>query len=374
MNITLPIVAGDLIDWVNAPNQNNRMLVCTTNYVLKKNGDAVMGAGIALSVARAFPDIAAELGGILRAFAQRRAMPNHPTSNPMELPAHCLDGEIFTSQKHPVVFLPTKIHWMEHSKAEFVLNNLRALRKLALDMKHIIFGMTLPGAGKGGLDKQWSLDAVQAELGDLPNVVIVDTVFESNKPDIQPDILELIKHERILVVSGHRPDKLGGYAPDIRTYTRDFAGKVIDRIKPTLVVHGGALGIDKAFADAAEERGLKVIYAEPCQESDKRWNEHDRKATQHQRQYAVRTGAHVIVSDGKYNPGVMQIRNDWMIALLGHAAPGSGFAVIHNGTEGGTNNCKKGFVEMYGERAKSLYFGNFWKAYVAQHPYKEELK
>jgi hypothetical protein len=41
-------------------------IVVTTNGIIKSNGDAVMGAGIALEAARKFPDLPRQLGDRLR--------------------------------------------------------------------------------------------------------------------------------------------------------------------------------------------------------------------------------------------------------------------------------------------------------------------
>lgn len=363
----LPVVNTDLLDWVREPNYPNRLLVCTTNMTVKRDGTAVMGAGLAKQVADAYPDIAAEYGSILKAFAQREGERlGHPTSDPLSLPEGLLVGQVFMSRTAPVVFLNTKTHWRSNSREDFVLQNLQALRGLIADMRHMMFGVPLPGAGLGNLDREWVIDALHTVLGDLPNVTIVDLHVQPS--GISRELMDLVRANKVLVVSGHRPNKLGGYSPQVRMHTREVAGQILDQIQPTLLVHGGALGVDKAFADAAEERGLRVIYAEPCRNSASKWNPREQETAARQMAYAASTGAHVIVHEGPYTSTCMQERNVWMLELLKYAGPGSGFTCVHDGSPGGTANCKEAFAEMFRGRRKELYYGNFWLKFTKNHP------
>ncbi|GAA5500369.1 hypothetical protein Dxin01_00090 [Deinococcus xinjiangensis] len=371
----LPIVQEDIVTWGQDPAHPNRMIVVTSNMEVKKSdGKAVMGRGVALAVREAFKGIDAEYGAILSKLALRLGEKiGKPTENPIDLPEQALHGRIFMSQNERVVFMPTKIGWRARSKPEFVISSLHALRDLASEMPHMQFGLPLPGAGAGELGHEWALEQCNRVLGGLPNITVVDKTAPAQAAPTDP-VTDFVKNEVLLVVSGHRPPELGGYSPEVRQHTRETASAIlkyfVKTCGTTCVVHGGALGVDMAFADAAEELGLKVIYAEPCVDADKRWREEDRNRAARQKAYAAAKGLHIVVTQGAYTSRCMQDRNLWMLKLLEHGKKGSKFVVLYNGKgSGGTYNCREAFFAMYqGERAAELYGKNWWKRFTERHP------
>ncbi len=110
--------------------------VCiTTNTCTKTNGEAVMGAGIALAFAKKFPDLPRRLGQLL---IQTRHAPI----------VHLLRYEGTTA----LVALPTKMDWKQPSNLEFVLDRCKDLKELANQMmwfKSIV--LPPPGCGLGGI-------------------------------------------------------------------------------------------------------------------------------------------------------------------------------------------------------------------------------
>ncbi|MBD2505253.1 hypothetical protein H6G83_32415 [Anabaena azotica FACHB-119] len=52
----------------------------------------------------------------------------------------------------------------------------------------------------------------------------------------------------IIAATGHRPTKLGGYSPAVLSRLTDLATAYFERISPTQVISGMALGWDTAIA------------------------------------------------------------------------------------------------------------------------------
>lgn len=133
-------------------------------------------------------------------------------------------------------------------------------------------------------------------------------------------------------VTGHRPDKLGGWDP---------LHPVVDRVKrvlrlalvdagPSALVTGMALGVDQWAAQEALELGIPFVAAVPCDGMDDAWPSLSRK-----RFHALLERAQevVVVAPGPYKPWKMQKRNEWVVdhcELL---------LAVHDGSAGGTFNC-----------------------------------
>ena len=100
-------------------------IVVTTNTEVKKNGRAVMGAGIAKEAAIRFPNLPKDLGNHIQ-----------------------LRGDMLYV-KFPVICFPTKHDWRESSKLEWIEKGCKELSCLDLDGP-----IYLPrlGCGLGGLN------------------------------------------------------------------------------------------------------------------------------------------------------------------------------------------------------------------------------
>jgi uncharacterized phage-like protein YoqJ len=142
-----------------------------------------------------------------------------------------------------------------------------------------------------------------------------------------------ISHKKI-AVTGHRPDKLGGYdennptAAAIKRHMRAFLLKPANR--PEMAITGMALGIDQWWAEACIELDIPFTAAIPfdgfhvkwLKESQDRFNRIMREAE-----------AIVYVSAPGYEPWKMQRRNEWMVDFC------TELVAYWDGSEGGTNNC-----------------------------------
>lgn len=103
--------------------------VITTNGILKSNGAAVMGKGIALQALKKYPGIDFELGKLIKRFG------NH----------------VFRLSNNLISF-PTKHDWKEKSDLNLIK---RSAEELAFMLKHqhdITVLLPPPGCGNGGLE------------------------------------------------------------------------------------------------------------------------------------------------------------------------------------------------------------------------------
>lgn len=150
-----------------------------------------------------------------------------------------------------------------------------------------------------------------------------------------------------VAVTGHRPPKIGGYNPEspLRKSVREsikstfLAMHSVQHI--SLVITGGALGVDQDTALICIELGLDYCVAIPCLNHDSKWPEHSKKLYKHilSKAYYIQ-----LVSDTPYDNLCMQKRNEWMVdqsdMLIG----------VWNGTKGGTANC----IRYAKEKGKSI--------------------
>lgn len=132
----------------------------------------------------------------------------------------------------------------------------------------------------------------------------------------------------IISVTGHRPNKLGGYNNFDKLVW--FAECELKLIFPAGVITGMALGWDQAIAQAALNLNIPFLAAVPFQGQESIWPEQSKKFY---RELLSKAASVEIISEGFYSSDKMQIRNKWMVdnsmKLL----------ALWNGSSGGTANC-----------------------------------
>lgn len=67
---------------------------------------------------------------------------------------------------------------------------------------------------------------------------------------------------KIICGTGHRPDKLGGYSNEVTQKLIRVCRFGLEKLQPSLVISGMALGYDQALAEAAIE--LKIPFHAYC--------------------------------------------------------------------------------------------------------------
>lgn len=110
--------------------KTGEFIVITTNGFVKKNGDAVMGAGIARQARDKFPGMAYAIGQAIKKNG------NVPLVN----------------VKYRIITLPTKKIWTELSDPKLIEEGLGILVRIVdeLELEHVY--MPRPGCGNGKLD------------------------------------------------------------------------------------------------------------------------------------------------------------------------------------------------------------------------------
>jgi uncharacterized phage-like protein YoqJ len=136
-----------------------------------------------------------------------------------------------------------------------------------------------------------------------------------------------------MAVTGHRPDKLGGYNAEenfkkIRRHMRDLLEQAPDG--ELILISGGALGIDQFWIEVGLYLQLPVIAALPFKGYDSKW-----PLASQEKYKKLLDGCHEVlyVCDEGYHPSKLQKRNEWMVDNCDI------LTAYWNGTPGGTANC-----------------------------------
>lgn len=153
----------------------------------------------------------------------------------------------------------------------------------------------------------------------------------------------------IIAVTGHRPDKLGGYTNEAYDILLELATQQLKILKPSKVLTGMALGWDQAIADACIKLKIKFDACIPFATQDKIWPYASKIKY---RDLLLHANRCIIVCEGDYAPNKMQIRNEYMVDNADKVL------ALYNGTKGGTGNCVK-----YAEE-KGIEVINCWPNYL----------
>lgn len=134
----------------------------------------------------------------------------------------------------------------------------------------------------------------------------------------------------IVAVTGHRPDKIGGYEDNpTSTSVRSWLFRMVDQIRPTSAICGMALGVDQLFADVCIELKIPFVAAVPFVGQHMSWPQ------QSQDRYIALLAQAVdiqLISE-EYTQWCMQKRNEWMVDSCDL------LLAVWDGSPGGTGNC-----------------------------------
>jgi uncharacterized phage-like protein YoqJ len=144
-----------------------------------------------------------------------------------------------------------------------------------------------------------------------------------------------------IAVTGHRPNKIGGYNNELRdSCIKANMRSVIRDIQAVRgltdlyaykvkLISGMALGIDTLWAEVGLELEIPVIAAVPCVGQEKVWP----KPSQEKYRKLLDQCVEVVYVDNRYSAAAMQKRNEWMVDKCDI------LVAYWNGTPGGTRNC-----------------------------------
>ena len=127
-------------------------VVCTTNEVVKRNGELVMGAGIAKVFRDTFPILPYYWGEQL---TQRKKRGD----NGLLMMTHCSNVSNYKIGPYLIAF-PTKYHYKDSSPLELVERSMLELYLLADIMNFSSVLLPKPGCSNGGLS--WEKDVFPA--------------------------------------------------------------------------------------------------------------------------------------------------------------------------------------------------------------------
>jgi uncharacterized phage-like protein YoqJ len=137
---------------------------------------------------------------------------------------------------------------------------------------------------------------------------------------------------QILGITGHRPDKLGGYAPNPvhDLVKRGIRNKLLHH-QPSILITGMALGTDQWAAEICIELRIPFAAFMPYRNFGDNWPDRSQAHLQW-----LLTKAHqvVYVSDTQgFSNMKLQMRNMWIVDNCNL------LLAVYNGTPGGTKNC-----------------------------------
>lgn len=123
------------------PQNEHEAAAITTNGVIRKNGDAVLGKGQALEAKQLFPGLERQLGEYLRRYGNRA----------FYMGAHQL-GDHLTS----LVTFPTKHHYRDNSDQDLIMESTLQVRRIAdkFQLSKVYFPPVGCGLGKLNYEKQ----------------------------------------------------------------------------------------------------------------------------------------------------------------------------------------------------------------------------
>lgn len=162
---------------------------------------------------------------------------------------------------------------------------------------------------------------------------------------ITPPTPEPTAPKLVIAVTGHRPDKLGGYNTPNPLYDIVVKGLVdaFTEFKPDYVISGMALGVDQWTAEVCINMQIPFIAALPFRDSEKKWPPKSQAKFHWLLSQAYQK---YVICDGGFEPWKMQKRNEWMVDSCHKVV------AVWNGTTGGTANC----LAYATARGKDIYY------------------
>lgn len=138
-----------------------------------------------------------------------------------------------------------------------------------------------------------------------------------------------------IMVTGHRPDKIGGYdkSNPVRVALRAAMRERLLALKPEVAISGMALGIDQDFAWICVDEEIPFIAAVPFGGQESMW---PKQSQDSYRMLLALAREVVYVSDPGYSKEKMFIRNEWMVD---HVGDDGVVLAVWDGSSGGTGSC-----------------------------------
>jgi uncharacterized phage-like protein YoqJ len=133
----------------------------------------------------------------------------------------------------------------------------------------------------------------------------------------------------VIAATGHRPDKLGGHTNMARLALGGLATEYLNRVRPSRMIVGMALGWDQAVAGACVALDIPFVAAVPFEGQESRWPPEAQKLYR----WLLTMAEDVEVVSAFPGARAMQFRNEWMVDQA------EAVVALHDGSWGGTFNC-----------------------------------
>lgn len=152
----------------------------------------------------------------------------------------------------------------------------------------------------------------------------------------------------ILTVTGHRPNKLGGYRTPNLHYNSVMEGldRTLLEFQPERVITGMAMGVDQWMAELCVWNGVPFVAAIPFENFESKWYESTKRKYYELLNKAAEV---VLVCQGEFASWKMQRRNEWMVDRCDRVA------AVFDGTDGGTANTI-GYARSSGKPIHYVHF------------------
>ena len=146
-------------------------VVVTTNGVIRKNGDAVLGKGQALEAKKLVPGLEHQLGEYLRRYGNR---------------AFYMGVHRVVDRLTSLVTFPTKHHYRDNSDLDLIMRSAVQLKEIAAKFQLSKIYLPPAGCGLGKLDYEKQVRLVLNQVLDDDRFVVVLGYkgFEEAHPDI----------------------------------------------------------------------------------------------------------------------------------------------------------------------------------------------
>lgn len=167
------VIVGDL--W--SASKDGHFIIVPINWTYNRNGNAVMGRGVAAQAAKFYPDLPGILG---------RYIMSQPTMP--EVTFH-----------KDLILVPVKRHWKDTASITFIDKSLRELTEAKTCVPHEEWYLPLLGAGFGDLEPLTSLTLMASILtSDNYTLVLKDTTVVSKYSEtFKPSVLANRKDKTI---------------------------------------------------------------------------------------------------------------------------------------------------------------------------------
>lgn len=134
----------------------------------------------------------------------------------------------------------------------------------------------------------------------------------------------------ILGITGHRPDKLGGYGDTpLQRWVEARMREEITKLNPKSGITGMALGVDTIAAKIFIDYEIPFVAAAPFPGQEQRWPTESR--VEYHR--LLEKAKEVVVVSKHYYKSAFQVRNQWLVNRSDMMLS------VWDGSRGGAKNC-----------------------------------